>query len=256
MRAIFATFVTALREAWANRRSFWLQVTIMLANDLAWVAFWILFFGRVGSVRGWNVEHVLLLFAILTTVAGISLGLLGNARKLGELAADGQIDAALALPVNPLAYLLVRRVDTVMLGDLFFGPLLFAATADITAERVLLFVAASLCGAAVMVGFLVAAGSATFFIGGRGEQADLGFQAILILASYPVDVFAGATKLLLYTAVPAAFVTGLPTRLVVSFDAGTAASLLGAAALFVALGAGTFRLGLHRYSSGAAWTRA
>jgi hypothetical protein len=46
----------------------------------------------------------------------------------------------------------------------------------------------------------------TLFVGGRGEQADLGFNAILIFASYPLDLFGGArTKMLLFTAVPAAF---------------------------------------------------
>ncbi len=44
----------------------------------------------------------------------------------------------------------------------------------------------------MLVGFLVALGSLTLFAGGRGEQADLGFQAILIFASYPIDVFGGA----------------------------------------------------------------
>jgi ABC-2 type transport system permease protein len=256
MRSIPATFAAALREAWANRRSFWAQIAIMLANDLAWVAFWLLFFREVGTLRGWNAEKVLLLFAVLTTVCGIALGLLANARKLGELAASGRLDAVLALPVDPLAHLLVRRVDTALLGDLAFGPLLFLSTGAPTLERTALYIIGSLCGAAVLVGFLVAAGALTFFIGGRGEHADLGFQAILILASYPLDVFAGVTKLLLFTAVPAAFVTGLPTRLVDRFDIATAAALVGAAAFFVILGTTLFRLGLRRYSSGALWTSA
>jgi viologen exporter family transport system permease protein len=243
-------------EAWVNRRSFWLQVAIMLANDLAWVAFWLLFFARVGSIRGWDAERTLLLFAILTTVAGISLGLLANARKVGHIASSGGLDAVLALPVHPLAYLLVRRIDTAMLGDLLFGPLLFVFAGGPTLERTAVFFFATLCAATVMVGFLVAAGSSTMFTGGGGEQAELGFQAILILASYPLDVFAGATKLLLFTAVPAAFITGLPTRLVDHFEPATAMGLVAAAALFGGLGVGLFELGLRRYTSGSAWTKA
>lgn len=251
-----STLRTALSEAWTNRRSFWAQVSFMLINDLSWVAFWALFFDRVGEVRGWDVRHVLLLFAILTTVCGISLGLLANARKVGQLAADGDLDAALALPVHPLAYLLVRRIDIGLLGDLAFGPVLFLVSGEPTLERAAIFVVASLCGSAVMVGFLVATGALTLFIGGRGEQADLGFQAILILASYPVDLFAGATKLLLFTAVPAAFVTGLPTSLVDDFSVDTGLALVAAAAGFLALGLTAFQLGMRRYASGAVWTKA
>jgi ABC-2 type transport system permease protein len=139
---------------------------------------------------------------------------------------------------------------------LLFGPILFALAGAPTLERTAIYVLGSLCGAAVLVGFLIAMGSLTLFFGGRGEQADLGFQVILILASYPLDVFGGVTKLLLYTAIPAAFVTGLPTDLVDDFEPATALALLAAAALFVVLGAATFRLGLRRYTSGAMWTRA
>jgi ABC-2 type transport system permease protein len=256
MISMASTLRTALLEAWTNRRSFWIQVSIMLANDLSWVAFWVLFFNRVGNIRGWNVQHVLLLFAVLTMVAGISLGLLANARKIGELAAEGELDAALALPIHPLSYLLVRRIDIAMLGDLIFGPILFLVSGEPTIERAAIFVVASLCGAAVMVGFLIAMGALTLFVGGRGEQADLGFQAVLILASYPVDLFAGATKVLLFTAVPAAFITGLPTSLVHDFQPDVALALAGAAAVFVGLGVALFQLGMRRYASGAVWTKA
>jgi ABC-2 type transport system permease protein len=256
MTVALATVRTAFLEAWSNRRGFWFQVAVMMANDVAWVAFWVLFFDKVGVLRGWDTHKVLLLFAILCTVTGTGLGLLANARRLGELIAGGGLDAALALPTDPLSYLLTRRVDTALLGDLAFGPLLFCVAGDPTPERAAVFVFGSVCGSVVLVGFLVALGSLTFFAGGRGEQADLGFQAILIFASYPIDVFGGLTKLFLFTAVPAAFVTGLPTSLVSSFSWPVAAAAVGAAAFFAAAAVATFQLGLRRYCSGALWTRA
>ncbi len=256
MSVALQTVRTAFLEAWANRRGFWFQVLIMMVNDVAWVIFWVLFFRKVGALRGWDTHKVLLLFAILTTCTGFGLGLLANARRIGELIAGGGLDAALALPTNPLAYLLTRRVDTALLGDLAFGPVLFVAAGDPTPERAAVFIFGALCGSIVLVGFLVALGSVTLFAGGRGEQADLGFQAILIFASYPVDIFGGLTKLFLFTAVPAAFVTGLPTRLVSTFSWPEAAAAAGAAAFFALLAVATFHLGLRRYTSGALWTRA
>ncbi len=256
MTVALATVRTAFLEAWSNRRGFWFQVAIMMANDVAWVAFWVLFFDKVGALRGWDTHKVLLLFAILCTCSGASLGLLANTRRIGELVAGGGLDAALALPTNPLAHLLTRRVDTALLGDLAFGPVLFCVAGDPTPERAAVFVFGSICGTVVLVGFLVALGSVTLFAGGRGEQADLGFQAILIFASYPIDVFGGLTKLFLFTAVPAAFVTGLPTRLLSSFSWPVAAGAAGAAAFFAIAAVATFHVGLRRYSSGALWTRA
>ncbi len=256
MSVLVATFRTAFLEAWANRRSFWFQVSIMVANDLAFVAFWILFFGKVGTVRGYDVHQVLLLLAILATVTGLSLGLFANVRKIGQMAADGELDSVLALPVDPLAYVIARRVDTALLGDLAFGPILYLVAGEPTPERTVLFVLGSLCGAAVLMGFLVALGSLTMLFGGRGEHADLGFQATLILSTYPLNVFGGLTKLIMFTALPAAFITGLPTRLVHDFSLGSAFAVAGSALLFAALGRAVFGLGLKYYSSGALWTKA
>jgi viologen exporter family transport system permease protein len=252
---LVATLRTALADTRANRGSFWFQVGLMVANDVTWILFWALFFNRVGTLRGWDVHDVLVLFSILLTTAGASLGLLSNCRRLGRLAADGELDEVLALPVWPLGFLLTRRIDPANMGDLLFGPVLFALTGRPTPERAALFVLGVVAGTAVLTGFLVICGALTLFVGGRGEQADLGFNAILIFASYPLDLFGGATKVLLFTAVPAAFVTGVPARLVHAFDPAAAALLIAVAAGTMAAGAGVFALGLRRYCSGSLWVR-
>jgi ABC-2 type transport system permease protein len=255
MKALRATMQGALLEAWANRRGFWTQVLTMVANDVAWVIFWTLFFRRVGTIRGWDTSRVLLLLAILMTGAGFVLGVLANARALGRLASDGELDAALALPVPPLAYLLVRRVNTTNLGDVAFGIVLFVVACHPTPVRAFVFVVGVVASATLLTGFLVTVGSITFFAG-RDDVGELGFHAILMFASYPVDVFGGPAKLFLYTVVPAAFVGAVPATLVDSFDPWAAAATLAAATFFAVAGWATFTLGLRRYTSGAVWTQA
>jgi hypothetical protein len=61
---------------------------------------------------------------------------------------------------------------------------------------------------------------------------------------------------LLFTVVPAAFVTAVPIELVDGFSASGAGALLGSALVFLALGYATCALGLRRCISGAPWTRA
>lgn len=253
MRAVLATARAALAEVCANRSAFWSQLGAMVVNDVAWVAFWLLFFDRVGSLRGWDAPRVLLLFAVLTTSAGLVLGFLSNARRVGRLAADGELDAVLALPVPPLAYLLVRRVDTTNLGDVVFGVVLFAVTGAPTPQRVAVYVVGVVAASVLLTGFLVATGSLAFFAG-KGEAGEFGLHAMLLLAAYPADIFTGSTKALLYTAIPAAFVAGVPATLIDSFDATTAAVMLAVALGFAIAGWATFTLGLRRYTSGSAWT--
>jgi len=254
MRGLLATFRNALAEVRANRASFLSQVVVMGVNDIVWVLFWVLFFRRVGSIRGWDGDSILLLLAVITSAAGISLGLLANARRVGNMAVDGQLDGVLALPVPPLAHLLVRRIEAVNVGDLVFGFVMFALAGSPTIQRTAVFVGVVLASATVMTGFLVLTGSLAFFAG-RNEGGELGFHAMLLLGSYPVDIFAGAAKVLLYTAVPAAFVSTVPARLVEDFDPGDAALLAAMALTFAGLAWGAFTLGLRRYTSGSVWTR-
>ena len=255
MTSATATFRGAMTDALARRASFYSQMTIMVVNDLAWVVFWVIFFRRVDDVRGWNIDTVMLLYAVLTTSAGIVLGLLCNARKIPQLVDDGSLDHVLTLPVAALPHLLVRRIDPVNIGDAAFGLVLFAVVGTPTPARLAVFVFAVACSALVLTGFLVATGSISFFAG-RSQSSDLSLHAMLMLASYPTSIFTGYTKGLLFTVVPAAFVSSVPSSLVDEFSWTTAAALAGAAAVFVAVGVTAFTLGLRRYTSGSGWTQA
>ena len=168
---------------------------------------------------------------------------------------EGGLDAVLTLPVPPLAHLLVRRVEPINLGDLAFGLVLFAVAGHPTPTRTLTFLAVVAASTTLMTGFMVLAGSLAFFAG-RSEGGELGFQAMLTMGAYPVDVFAGAARVVLHTLVPAAFVSAVPARLVEDPSLGSALGLAAAAAGFALAGWATFRVGLRRYASGAVWTRA
>ncbi|MEO1060759.1 MAG: ABC-2 family transporter protein [Actinomycetota bacterium] len=255
MNGLGRTWAGAWSEAWANRRGFWFQVAVMLVNDVIWIVFWYLFFDRVGEIRGWTVDELVLLFAILTTSAGFVLGLLANVRRIGELAATGGLDAVLTLPTATLPHVLVRRIETSNVGDLLFGVVLFAVLGDPTPARTALFVFGVACASAIMIGFLVLVGSLGFFVG-RNEGGELGFHALLLFSSYPVDVFGGAAKVFLYTVVPAGFVTSVPTELITDPDPAMALAVATVASGVLVVGWLTFRAGLRRYTSGAVWTSA
>lgn len=254
-RALLATLRGAFAEAAANRAALTSQMTIMIVNDVVWIFFWVLFFRSVGTVRGWDGDTILVLLAVLTTAAGLALGLFANARRVGALAVDGELDSVLSLPVPPLGYLLLRRIETVHLGDVAFGVALFAATGDPTPARVAVFFGVVAASCAVTVGFLVLVGSLAFF-SGRSEAGELGFHAILMTGAYPVDVFAGAAKVILYTVIPSAFIASVPAHLVEDFDVAEAAALATVAVVFVVLAWSTFTIGLRRYKSGNLWTHA
>lgn len=255
MRAVLATMRSAVAEATANRRALVFQVAVMILNDLAWIAFWALFFRRAGTVRGWDFHRMILLQAVLTTAGGLVLGVFANARNIATLATNGGLDATLTLPVRPLAQLLVRRVEPTNFGDTIFGVALFAVAGHPTPMRAVVYLGSVVGAVVVLTSFLVLTGSLSFYAG-RTDGGDLGFHAILLLGAYPVDVFGGSAKFLLYTVVPAAFVASVPAGLIGDFDATKAVWFAVVAAVFALLAARVFRAALRRYTSGSSWTRA
>ena len=158
-------------------------------------------------------------------------------------------------PVPPLRFVLLRRIKPVNLGDLAFGIGLFFVACDPTPERTVVFVLVSLASATLLTGLPRAHGALAFFIG-RSESGELGFHGMLLLGAYPVDVFAGAIRIFLFTLVPAAFVSAVPATLIDDFDVARALQLGLVAAVFATLAASTFTAGLRRYTSGSIWTRA
>ena len=255
MSGLRATLRNAFAEVAAKPAALAAQMSVMMINDFVWVVFWVLFFDRVGTLGGWDRDSIILLQAVLTTAGGLSLGLFANARRIGAMAVGGDLDAVLALPVPPLPFVLLRRIEPVNLGDLAFGVGLFAIAGNPTPARTLSFVLVVLASATLLTGFLVLTGAVAFF-NGRSESGELGFHGMLLLGAYPVDIFAGAIRVLLFTVVPAAFVSAVPARLIEDFDPGRAAALFGAAAAFAIAATVTFTLGLRRYTSGSVWTRA
>jgi ABC-2 type transport system permease protein len=255
MRGLLATWRAAWAEAVANPRGFWAQFAIMAANDTVWIVFWVIFFRQVDTLRGWQVDTVLVLLAISATSVGVSIGALANCRWIGSLAAGGQLDAALTLPVAPLPYLLVRRVDPANVGDIGFGLALFGILGNPNPARLAVYAFGVACATVIVTSFIVLMGSLVFFLG-PNPAPDLGFHAVLLFSMYPVDVFGGAMKLILYGVVPAALVASVPARLVQDFNPATAAALAAASAGFALAAWATFQRGLRHYTSGATWTDA
>ena len=168
---------------------------------------------------------------------------------------DGRLDAVLSLPVHPLGHLLMRRIEPTNLGDVVFGVTLFVVAGHPTPGRTVVFVGVSMASVVLLTSFLVLTGSLSFFAG-RSDGGELGFNAIMLLGNYPLDLFGGAARVMLYTVIPAAFVATVPAQLIIRFDVRRAAILGGVSATFAVAALRVFNAGLRRYASGSVWTRA
>jgi ABC-2 type transport system permease protein len=108
----------------------------------------------------------------------------------------------------------------------------------------------TLSAALVFVGFGVMSASLTFYIGNGTMLAEQWRFAMISFATYPETLFSGVVKTLLFTVIPAGFVSYVPVHALRELSLWYAgAAILGAVAI-TAAGAAVFYNGLRRYESG------
>lgn len=253
---VLALWKTNLLSAMEYRVSFITQMVGMILNNAIYFVFWIIFFDRFEQIHGWDLVDMLFLFGVVATGFGAGTFLFGNALHLSSLIANGQLDYYLSLPRPVLLHALASRSNASAVGDFTYGLLSFGAAATFSGAfsglMLLRFALACLAAIAVLVSFLVLVQSLTFWIGNSSMLTTNAFNAILTFSLYPITLFDGTAKLLLFTLIPAAFIGALPAEFVRQFDLGQLAQISLGSAIFLSLAIFVFYRGLRRYESGSA----
>jgi ABC-2 type transport system permease protein len=234
------------------RASFLMQAVGMFINNGIYFVFWLLFFDRFQQIRGYQIDQIYLLFAVVALGWGLAFTFAGNASRVAEMVAQGRLDYYLTLPRPVLPHLVFSRMDPFTVGDLTFGVIAYLFTGRFDLPSILLFLVCSALAAVIFAAFFAAAGCLAFFFGNATQWSNYLANSVVTFALYPFGLFQGAIRLILYTLVPAAFVGAIPVQVVQTHSLTLLGGLV-AAALASALVLGlVFRLGLRRYESGSA----
>ena len=239
-----------LMSAMAYRGAFLLQVFGMMLNNTMLLFFWWVLFNRLPTLQGWGLADVMTLYGIVAFGFGAATVVCGNAFLVARVIASGDLDYYLALPADPLVHLLVSRMSLSAWGDLFFGLAVFLAAEPGQWGRLPLFLLLGLLAGLILVGFSVLVGSLAFWIGNADNLAAQAINALITFSLYPIEIFSGAVRVLLYTLIPAAFVGSVPARLLSDFDWGRLAMLTAFTTGTILAARGIFQWGLRNYESG------
>jgi len=250
LRLLLAYLRTNLNAQLEYRGAFLSEALAMFINDGSWVAFWILFFRRFQVLNGWNLNDVLTVWAITTAGFGIAHAIMGNAWHLASVIMNGQLDVWMLYPRPVLPHLLLGRTIASAWGDAAFGYVVYLALVRPDTVHFLIFVVLSISVAVVFVGFSVLSASLAFYLGNAITLAEQWRFAVISFSTYPQTLFTGFAKVLLFTAIPAAFVSYVPVEALRTLSMwNVLLSLVGAIAIAGA-GIAAFYLGLRRYESG------
>lgn len=249
---LLALWKANLLAAMEYRASFLTQVVGMMVNNAFYFVFWVVFFNRFEEVHGWVLADMYLVFGIVAAGFGVAGFLFGNTFSLAEIITGGRLDYYLALPRPVLLHTLASRSVLSGLGDALYGVLSFLVSRPLTLQTGARFILAVLISATVFLSFLVLVQSLAFWMGSSTLLTNQAVNAIVTFAIYPITLFEGSARLLLFTLVPAALVGAVPAEFVRAFSWPTLGLLLAGALGFLALALGIFRWGLRRYESGSA----
>ncbi len=250
LRFIKAYLAANVQAAMEYRSAFWVQIFATVANDSIWLFFWWNYFHQFPLTRSWQNTDIVILWAISACGFGIGMGIFGNAPKLASLIITGGLDAYLGMPRNVLLHVCITATDPSAWGDVLFaiGAYLIFLRPDIW--HFALFLLLALQVALIFVSFIVILCSLAFFLGNTEGMAQQMMLALISFSTYPMTIFNGIVRLLLFTVVPAGFISFVPLQLLHQFTWPLLSAMTGFTALIVSAATVIFSLGLRRYESG------
>jgi len=232
------------------RATFIGRVFGMMLNDAMWLSFWLLYFARFPVVRGWERADVITLWAICALGFGLCFSLFGNISRLASIVVRGELDFYLTYPRHVLLHVATSRMDPTALGDVAFGLVVFFVLVKPTVTQALLFVLSGVLAACIFFGFTVVAHSLAFVLGSSELLSEQATSMLIHFATYPLGIFDGPTKVVLFTLIPAGFINSIPVSVVRGFDPVFFAGLAAAAVLLVTASDRIFKALLRKYESG------
>jgi ABC-2 type transport system permease protein len=241
---------TNLRASMALRGAFLVQCLLMILNNAIFFTFWWLLFRRVPDLRGWRLHDVSMLFGIAASGFGLAVALLGGVRTLSLRITEGELDVWLTQPRDPLVQALASRSIASGWGDLVSGLTLLALSGHVDAPRVLPVALAIALSCTVVIAMNAIYQSLAFWLGRIDALTRTLLEMQATFSTYPEPLFGGPLRLLLFTAIPAGFISHLPASLVRDPSLRALAIAAGGALGFALLARAVFRAGLRRYASG------
>jgi len=236
-----------IASAFEYRFNFIAQTVGMLLNDMFWLVFWYIFFGKFGSINGWQFKEIILLNAILAGSWGLTVSLFANWKDIAKFIENGSLDYYLTLPKNVLLHLLVKMQYSGF-GDLLYG--LGLAFFVVPKSKILIFAVLFLSAAMTILGFGILLGSLTFYFKYFEQIARTAREVFLTFAFYPFSIYSGFTRFFLLFIIPAGFVGGISVEILISFSLKWFLIQILASIFFLSFSVWFFYHGLKRYESG------
>lgn len=231
-----------------RKRVFVLSFFMMLQNLLFFVM-WGIFFSTVKEVRGWQLEEVARMFAVVCTSVGACLFFFNGVRSIARRIRDGSIDAFLVRPKAALPSILMSDSALSGMGDVVSALLILVFLGNVGWAEFAIFVFVALMAVVIFLSSCVILYSLAFWMKGDERFSDQLFEMLIISSSSIIHGQPWAIKMVAFTVLPAGFISYLPVELMREFDVSVLGVMLAATVCYVWLAHLVFEAGVRRYKA-------
>jgi len=241
-----------LLSAIEYRKSFFIQAFLMMINNLFFMLFWFVVFDiNQGEINGITMQDILYLWSFSTIAYGVANFVFGGSKNLGKYILEGTFDTFLVQPKNIVLNVATSASDFTAFGDALYGLIVcgFAVQGDIGKYLIVVilsvFVSVFYICTNTMIKLL------TVWLGDTENISHVYFYTLLVtFSNYPEAIYSGFIKFLIYTIIPAGYITFVPIHFMQDFKMIHLLLLLLAAVIYIGLTAVMTKLALKKYESG------
>ncbi|HEU4962946.1 MAG TPA: ABC-2 family transporter protein [Bacilli bacterium] len=213
---------------------------------------------KFDTIKGWNLYEVGYLYAISMMVLSLYRTLCNEIHAFEKYTVQGEFDQLLTRPVSPLLNLFSRSLYLHQIGGFLQGIVVLAVSLwglygqGVSVAKALWFLPVSIVsGSLIVLALGLATATIAFWTVRIADFLPFTVYAPINASSYPMHIYPGWLKGLLFSVLPVAFIAYVPSLYL--FDKGGAwwylllTPLVAAVALGLALA--FWRFGIKRYHS-------
>jgi len=244
----FDLMKTSIRASMSLRGAFLIETVLMIGNNFIFFAIWWVFFREFKSVGGWQFDDMIALIMVASGGYGLSKVCFGGLKDISKMISTGNLDPFMTQPKNLLLHLLGAKSKSKGWGLLVTSMILFAIIGKWF--QLPLVLALILCSCFAFTAAGVIAHSLAFWLGSIDIVSNKYCDSLFLFSHYPVNIYSGFLKFLMFTFIPAGIIGYLPVELVREFNGIYFAELIGGVVVLIFLAFYVFYRGLRRYESG------
>ena len=240
-----------LKACMEYKKSFLVQTIFMIINNGFFLIFWNIVFGiNGGSIQDLKMDNILYMWSLATTSWGLGNFLFGGIAELHRYITDCTLDTYLLQPKNMILNIAMSKNDYGSFGDFMYGLMLGIYVSDniFSFLELMLFVA---LGTIITMSALLIIRLLAVIFGDVEKIVHIYEHTLFItLGIYPIEIFSGFIRGLMFTVIPVAYVVFLPESILLKFSIIKFIAVVIATAVCAFLAKILFYKAISKYESG------